>query len=98
MASCVASETPSFAGQIDVDKDRVGSQLGAKTQTCLALRGRTDHLYLTGLVEQFRQVPGSQGLIFDNNSSEPDPHEKKCYLDASSLTSEVRALGDSKLS
>jgi hypothetical protein len=31
----------------------------------------------SGLVEQFRQVLGSQGLIFDNNSSDPDPHEKQ---------------------
>ncbi|MGC1294099.1 MAG: hypothetical protein WA869_03585, partial [Alloacidobacterium sp.] len=42
-----------------------------------ALCGRTDHLYLTGLVEQFCQVLGSQGLVFDNNGSDPDPHENK---------------------
>ena len=62
---------------MDVDKDRVGSQLGAKTQARLALCSRTDYLYLAGLVEQFRQVPGSRGLIFDNDSSDPDPHEKQ---------------------
>ena len=45
--SCVASETPSFARQIDVDKDRVRPQLGAKTQARLALGGGTDDLYLT---------------------------------------------------
>src|SRR5262249_15758300 len=66
-----------FAGQIDVDKDRVGSQLGTKTQARLTLFSGTDHLYLPGLVKQFRQEPGSQGLIFDNNSSDPDPHEKQ---------------------
>jgi hypothetical protein len=73
----MASETPVFARQIDVDKDRVGSQLSAKTQARLALCGQTDHLYVAGLVEQFRQVPGSQGLVFDDNSSNPDPHEKQ---------------------
>jgi len=40
-----------FARQINVDKDRVGSQLGAKTKARLALCGRTNHLYLAGLVE-----------------------------------------------
>ena len=54
-----------FARQIDVNQDRVWPQLGGKAQTRPALCGRTDHLYLTGLVEQFRQVLRSQGLVFD---------------------------------
>jgi len=77
MAGCLASETPVFARQIDVDKNRVRPQLGAEVQARLTLDGRADHLYLTGLVEQFRQVLASQGLIFDNNRSDPDPHEKQ---------------------
>jgi hypothetical protein len=39
MASCFASETPSLPGRNDVDKDRLRLQLGAKTQTRLALAG-----------------------------------------------------------
>jgi hypothetical protein len=77
MESCVASETPSLPRQIDVDKDGVRPQLGAKTQARLALCGRTDDLYLAGVVQQCRQVLGGQGLVFDNNSSDPDPHENK---------------------
>ena len=66
-----------FARQIDVHKDRVGPQLGAKTQARLTLRSRAHYLDLTDLVEQFLQVPGSQGLVFDDNGSDPDPHENK---------------------
>jgi hypothetical protein len=51
-----------FARQIDSDKDRVRSQLGAKTQARLDLCA-TD-LYLTGR-PVFPQVLGSQGLVFD---------------------------------
>ena len=51
-----------LARQIDVDKDRVRPQLGAKTQARLALGGGTNDLYLTGVVQQFRQVLGGKGL------------------------------------
>jgi NADPH-dependent curcumin reductase CurA len=37
----------------------------------------TDDLYLTGVVQQFRQVLRGQELVFDNNSSDPDPHENR---------------------
>jgi hypothetical protein len=63
--------------QIDVQKDGVWPQLGAKMQTRLALCGRTDDLYLVGIVQQCRQVLGGQGLVFDNNSSDPVPHENR---------------------
>jgi hypothetical protein len=49
----------------------------AQRQARFGLCGRTDHLYLTSLVEQFRQILGSQRLVFDNNSSDPDSHENK---------------------
>jgi len=69
----------------------------AKPQTRLALAGGADDLYLAGVVQQSGQVLRSQWLVFDNNRSDPDPHGNKSYLGASSLTSEVIALGDSKL-
>ena len=69
-----------LARQIDIDKDRVRPQLGAKTQARLALYGLTHDLYLTGVVQQFRQVVRGQGLVFDNNSSDPDPHENNLSL------------------
>ena len=65
-----------FAWQIDVDQDRVRTQLGAKTQAGLGLCGRIDDLYLTAIVQELRQVLGGQGLIFDNNRSDPDPDKK----------------------
>jgi hypothetical protein len=77
MASCVASETPSLPGRLMSTKTASGPQLGAKTQARLALDGRPDDLYLTGLVQQRRQVLGGQGLVFDNNRSDPDPHENR---------------------
>ena len=48
-----------------------------KPASQLTFGARRWPLSLGGLVEQFRQVPGSQGLVFDDNSSDPDPHEKK---------------------
>ena len=47
-----------------VDKDRVRSQLDAKTQARLAFGGGTNDLYLA-VVQQFRQVLRGQGLVFD---------------------------------
>jgi len=66
-----------FARQIDVDKDRVRPQLGAKTQAGLALGGRTVDLYLKAVVQQLRQALGGQGDCFDNDRSDTDPHDKR---------------------
>ena len=46
---------------------------------------------------ELRQVLGGQGLIFDNNGSDPNPHENKSYSSASLRSSGVIALGASKL-
>ena len=40
-------------------------------------RSSERRLYLAGIVQQCRQVLGGQGLVFDNDSSDPDPHENK---------------------
>jgi hypothetical protein len=66
-----------FAWQIDIDKDRIRSQLRAKTLARLPLCGRTDHLYLTGVAQQFRQVPAGQRFVFDNYGANPDPDENR---------------------
>jgi hypothetical protein len=42
--------------------------------SCFASETGADDLYLAGIVQQSRQVLSSQGLIFNNNSSDPDPH------------------------
>ena len=40
-----------FARQIDIEKDSVWPQLGAKAQARLALGGGADHLHLAGFVQ-----------------------------------------------
>ena len=62
-----------FARQVDIEKDRVRTQLSTEAQPRLALCSRTDNLYLAGLVQQCRQVLSGQRLVLDNDSSDPDP-------------------------
>jgi hypothetical protein len=61
-------------------KTASGRNPGAKTQARLALCGRTDDLYLTGVDQQFREALRGQGLVFDIDSSDPDTHENRPYI------------------
>src|ERR1700730_8280620 len=47
-----------------------------EAQAGMAVRGSGNDLYLTGIIEQRCQVFASQGLVFDNDCSNPIPHDE----------------------
>jgi hypothetical protein len=67
-----------FAWEINIDENNVRPHVSTETQACNAIFRGPNDLHLASIIQQGCQILGGQRLIFNYDSSNSNPHTKKC--------------------